>query len=277
MHCENSENQPSLTGSDTQAVILAAGLGSRLGGGSDGRPKCLLDVGGRTLIRHHLEVLNGLGVEDILIVVGHGAEQVMEEVRHAGVMKFNHRYSSTNSLYSLWLTRKWIARSMMVINGDVLADPQIYRQLLEENGNVLAFDSRSGTGEEEMKVRFESNRLLAINKDMDPDHSHGEHLGILKFDARGARALMDEADRLVEEGRVNDWAPAAVHCVAQRIPIKGIDVTALPWTEIDFPEDLEHARKRVWPAIDRRKSAAAAARSSVCDVPPQVVATKPTH
>ena len=164
----------------------------------------------------------------------------------------------------------------MVINGDVLADPQIYRQLLEENGNALAFDSKSGTEEEEMKVRFESNRLRAINKDMGLDHSHGENLGILKFDARGARALLDEADRLVAEGRVNDWAPAAVQSVAQSIPIKGIDVTALPWTEIDFPEDLEHARKRVWPAIDRRKSAAAAARSFVCDVPPHAVTAKLT-
>ncbi len=270
MHCDNFANQRSLT--DTQAVILAAGVGSRLGG--NGRPKCLLDVGGRTLIRHHLEVLDGLGVENILIVVGHGADQVMAEVSHAGVMQFNDRYSSTNSLYSLWLTRKWIAGSMMVINGDVLADPHIYQQLLEADGNALAYDSRSGTEEEEMKVHFESSRLRAINKDMGPGRSHGEHLGMLKFDASGAKELMDEADRLVMEGRVNDWAPAAVHQVAQRIPIQGIDVTALPWTEIDFPEDLEHARKRVWPAIDRRNSAATVARSSFCDVPPHAVAAK---
>lgn len=260
MDCDkNSTRTP---GDRMQAVILAAGVGSRLG--CNGRPKCLMDVGGQTLIGHHLEVLGGLGVENILVVAGHGAEQVMAEVRHTGVIQFNERYSSTNSLYSLWLARKWVSGSMMVINGDVLADPRIYRRLLEAEGNVLAYDSRSGTEDEHMKVRFEASRLHAISKDMCAHRADGEHLGMLKFDADGARELLNEADRLVAEGRVNDWAPAAVQRVARRLPVAGIDVTALPWTEIDFPGDLVHARERVWPAIDGRR---ARADLPSCEVP----------
>ena len=105
-----------------------------------------------------------------------------------------------------------------------------------------------------MKVKFKSDRLHKINKKMRPERSHGEHLGILKFDSAGAQALLDEADRLVGEGRVNEWTPAAVNRLAKRMTIKGIDVSDLPWTEIDFPSDLEHARTKVWPAIDRRNS-----------------------
>lgn len=271
MICDNRVNEQCLTG--TQAVILVAGLGSRLG--SNGRPKCLMDVGGKTLIGHHLEVLDGLGVEDILIVAGHGAEQVTAEVRRPGMIRINDRYASTNSLYSLWLTRQWVSGELLLINGDVLADPQIYRQLVLAEGNALAFDSRSGTEDEHMKVRFESRRLRAISKDMDAGSADGEHLGMLKFDAGGAAALMNEADRLVGEGRVNDWAPAAVQRVARRIAVGGIDVTDLPWTEIDFPEDLAHARSRVWPAIAQRRSAAG--DNSTCDIPPHVCPPKLTH
>ena len=245
--------------SSTQAVILAAGRGTRLGDVAQGQPKCLLEVGGRSLLRHHLSALKGAGVERVLIVAGHGAEKVMAEVRHEGVLQFNETYKHTNSLYSLWLARKWVTESLLVINGDVLASPQIYRRLVESVGNVLAYDSRSGREGEEMKVRFKAKRLHAISKEIDPRHSHGENLGILKFDSSGARVLLAEADRMVTNGRVNDWAPAAVEGAAKSIPIRGLDVSDLPWTEIDFPEDLAHARSQVWPTIDRAAAGGEAA------------------
>jgi len=256
---------------DMQAVILAAGTGSRLGDASDGRPKCLLEVGGQSLIRHHLDALDRIGVEKILVVVGHGADQVMAEVGYSGLLQFNDIYARTNSLYSLWLARKWITGNVMVINGDVLADPQIYHELRNTDGNVLAFDSRSGTQEEEMKVKFKSDRLHKINKKMRPERAHGEHLGILKFDSAGAAALLQEADRMVGEGLVNEWAPAAVNRIAKTMPIHGIDVSRLPWTEIDFPSDLEHARKRVWPAIHGRNSGNGASDRPASNPHPQAL------
>lgn len=241
--------EPTMIGAEAQAVILAAGMGSRLGPVAGGLPKCLLEVGGRTLLQHHLAALNEIGIERVLIVVGHGAGQVMAAARHFGVLQYNEVYSQTNSLYSLWLARKWITGTVMVINSDVLASPQIYRRVLETGGNALAFDSGSGTEEEEMKVRFESGWLCAIGKEMKAEVSHGENLGILKFDRDGARVLMEEADRIVRAGGMNEWAPAAIGGAAKRTRITGVDVGELPWTEIDFPDDLEDARRRVWPAI----------------------------
>lgn len=158
----------------------------------------------------------------------------------------------------------------MVINADVLADPQIYRSLLAEEGNVLAFDPRSGNQAEEMKVQFKEDRLHAINKDMSPDLAHGEHLGIFKFDPEGAGELLAELERFVTEGRVNDWAPAAVNNITQHVPIKGIDVSAHPWTEIDFPDDLQHAIEYIWPAIELRNSLASADYPSSCSILPHV-------
>lgn len=246
-----------------QAVILAAGKGSRLGNASDGRPKCLVEIGGRSLIKHHLDALDMIGIEKTVVVVGHGAAQVMAEVGDSGLLQFNEHYDRTNSLYSLWLARKWVAGNVMVINGDVLADPQVYQVLRDAEGNVLAYDSRSGNREEEMKVKFKSDRLHKINKKMRPERSHGEHLGIFKLDPAGAASLVEEADRMIERGRLNEWAPAAVNRIAKAMPIRGIDVSELPWTEIDFPSDLEHARKRVWPAIHERTTGNGAGDRSV--------------
>lgn len=233
----------------THAVILAAGIGSRLGPAATARPKCLLEVGGRSLLRHHFEALRRAGLRRVTVVAGHLAEQVMKETKCSGVVKFNHTYADTNSLYSLWLVRNWVTGPLMVINGDVLAHPQIYQNLLAAEGCALAFDSRSDCEDEEMKVRFQGGRLTEISKTMNPDVAHGENLGILKFDAQGARVLLEEADRIVSEGRLKEWAPAALDRMAERVPVRGVDTVGLPWTEIDFPEDLEMARKEVWPAI----------------------------
>ncbi|MBK8170498.1 MAG: phosphocholine cytidylyltransferase family protein [Sandaracinaceae bacterium] len=232
-----------------RAIILAAGRGSRLGDASGGTPKCLLTVGGKTLIEHQLAVLHEARVKSITIVVGYAADQIM---RHLGAdydYVLNERFAETNSLYSLWLARRPVEGSVTVINSDVFADPIIYHRVLAARGNVLAFDSASGNDDEHMKVNFDGNQLRAISKTMPAVMSHGENLGILRFNKRGARSLFAEASRLIASGAHNAWAPAALDRVAKDVPIHGIDVRGLPWTEIDFPEDLVRAEKKVWPAI----------------------------
>lgn len=234
---------------DTEAIILAAGLGSRLAEVVGDQPKCLVQVGGRSLLRHHLDALNAVGINRVLIVAGYRAEKVMEEAGSAGVVQFNRDFTETNSLYSLWLARKWVTGSLVLINGDVLADPQIYKRVATAKGCALAYDSGSSLEEEEMKVVFKGGRLQHISKGIASREAHGENLGILKFDRGGAQALLDEADRIVARGRCGDWAPAAVQGIAERVRIQGVDVRGLPWIEIDFPEDLEAAREQVCPKI----------------------------
>ncbi len=236
-----------------QALILAAGRGSRLGGEIGGRPKCLLEVGGRPLIEHQLEALREAGVRRICVVVGYGAEQVLPVVANAGVCQFNYRYAQTNSLYSMWLTRDWIKGPMVMMNCDLMVAPEIIGRVAGAEGNVLAFDSSSGFDGEQMRTSFCSGGVLRdISKRLGPDESDGENVGILKFDSAASAMLFQEASRIVARGGENEWAPAAVGRLAERVEIRGLDVAGLPWTEIDFPEDLDHARERVWPSIRGR-------------------------
>ncbi|MDA0766448.1 MAG: phosphocholine cytidylyltransferase family protein [Verrucomicrobia bacterium] len=187
--------------SGLEAVILAAGVGSRLGEVAGDGPKCLLDVGGKSLLEHQFEALRGIGVERVLVVAGHRADAVIEAVGDRGEVLINERYKETNSLYSLWMARRWISGNVMILNGDVLAAPQIFAALRNAEGSVLAYDSCSGSEEEEMKVRFRFNRLQAISKELRPELSHGESLGVLRFDAAGAGILLEAADQIIRAGR----------------------------------------------------------------------------
>jgi len=209
----------------------------------------LLEVGGKPLIQHQLDVLRSLGIERVYAIVGHQAHKVCAYCDDGCNCIPNTRYAETNSLYSLYLAANHVRGAFMLLNSDVLAHPEVYRRVAAAEGACLAYDSNSGDEDEHMKVSFVNGRLKAIAKDMSPDRVCGENVGILKYDAPTAKMLFAEAASIVEGGNERCWSPAALNNIAERTSIRGVDVAGLPWTEIDFPEDLERARNDVWNAI----------------------------
>jgi choline kinase len=240
----------------SSAVILAAGRGSRLGPLGASLPKCLVEVGGRSLVEHQLGALRELGVRRVVVVVGFRADAVRARLGTRVSYVENTRFADTNSLYSLALAREAVAGPFMLLNSDTLAHPLVYRRVAEQEGSALAYDSRSGGEDEHMKVVFANDRLVRIDKKVPSSEAHGENVGILKFDAAATRRLFERARTLVSEGRENDWAPAAVQALAHDTLVRGVDVADLPWTEIDFPRDLAHATTAVWPSVQRGTVAA---------------------
>jgi choline kinase len=235
-----------------QAVILAAGMGSRLKEVTGGKAKALLEVGGRSLILHQLEALADHGVGPVLVIVGYQADEVRMEIGDRAETLVNERYAETNSLYSLWLARKWIKGPFVLLNCDLFFDPQILEQVLEESGNVLAYDSTSSRGREQTKVAIKQRRVADLGKDLPASSARGESLGLLKFDEEGARAMVQTADALVSRDKQEDaWVIEATRAVCAQVPIYGVNVAGQAWAEIDFPYDLDVARREVWPAIYR--------------------------
>ncbi len=234
-----------------QAVVLAAGTGSRLGEMAEGKPKCLQTIGGRTLLDVQLDILASVGIREVCVVVGYEHEQIRRHVaRRPGCVTIeNPRYAETNSLYSLWEARNWIRGSFLCLNGDVIAHPDIFHRVLAVEGSALAFDSGSGDEPEHMKVATQAGFLGSISKEMPSPKVHGENVGLLQFDTTAAFRLLGEVSAMITAGGVNNWVPAAVDRIADLVPIRCVDIRGLPWIEVDFPEDLEAARNRIWPAI----------------------------
>jgi choline kinase len=234
-----------------QAVILAGGVGSRLQKLTGGKPKCLAEIGGRPLILHQLEALADHGVGPVLMVVGYEHEAIRAVVGGRVEYVVNERFRETNSLYSLLLAREWIKGPFLLLNSDLLFDPQILGRLLEETGNVLAYDSTSSQGREQTKVAIRERRVVDLGKDLPAPSVRGESLGLLKFDVEGATAMLETAQHLIADGNEQAWVIEATRAVCKVAPIYGINVAGLPWAELDFPHDLEKARQEIWPAISK--------------------------
>lgn len=232
-----------------QALILAAGRGSRLGDSGHEVPKCLLEIGRRRLIEHQIEALADAGVGPVHVVVGYGAEEIREIVGMRAEYVVNTRWEQTNSLYSFWLARDAVQDEVLVLNCDVLFAPEIVGRLLDHPGDAFAIDSASGAGREQMKVRTHDGRLVEMSKELPPEQSSGENVGILKLTAETTALAFERAGRLVEAGQEKEWVGAAVNEVARECELHPVDIAGLPWIEIDFAADLARARKEVWPAI----------------------------
>ena len=239
-----------------KAVILAAGKGVRINGGSGGSPKCLLTVGGATLIERQIDVLRSSGISQFVVVVGCGAEQVERVSGPDCIYVRNDRFETTNSLYSLWLSREHLRQGFVVLNADVLFDRRLLALLLDSpHDDALLFEPRATSsqplGDEEMKVKVRDGLLIEISKSIDPRSAHGENVGIARFGESGANLIIELMDELVSSGMHNAWAPKAFHEFALRRPLVAIPTQGCPWIEIDFVEDYEKACSVILPRLQR--------------------------
>ena len=235
-----------------KAIILAAGKGKRLDQIRGGDPKCLLEVGGLSLIERQIQALKTVGVSDIVVVVGFGKEHVKAhcgpEIRYVE----NELHDQTNSLYSLWLTRELLTDGFVVLNADVLFHTQMLADLISarhEDALLVSYAPAATLGDEEMKVKVRQGVVVDISKQMSPDAADGENVGIVKFGPAGAALLIEEMNALVTAGGLKEWAPRAFRAFAARKPLHAISTRGYPWIEIDFPEDYTCARERVLPEL----------------------------
>jgi choline kinase len=258
--------------SGLRAVILAAGSGSRLRPVIGPYPKCLAAVGDRTLLERQLDSLRAHGIDAITVVVGYRREAIEPVCGRDVHFVYNADYATTNSLYSLWLARDLLSEGFVVLNSDVLFHPHLLTRLLASSHDDALLMARREIGtrysDEEMKVHVQNGCVAAIDKALDDELADGENVGIARFGAEGAAALLHHAQQLIAAGAVREWLPRAFHAFSQQRPLHVIETAGYPWIEIDFPDDYTRACRETLPAITANVVPARAPRVSPDTVTP---------
>jgi 2-aminoethylphosphonate-pyruvate transaminase len=233
-------------------VILAAGSGRSLYPLTRGRPKALLDVGGVTLLERLLRQAAAHGLQPV-VVVGYEKERVLEVLRavqpslpaRIEVVE-NPLFERTNTLCSLGLARVACRGSGFVVaDGDLICDDRVMQAVVEEPREaVLAIDRDRVMGDEEVKVVCgEGGRVVEVGKDLAPAAAHGEFLGLARYSAAAGEALFALVDDL-KDGRESAYYEEAVTRLACEREVATVDVSGLPWVEIDFLADYVEALKQ---------------------------------
>jgi choline kinase len=235
-----------------KGVILAAGVSSRLRPLTDLVPKCLLELGGRTILGMTLENFIANGIGDIVIVTGYRDDQIRRFVRTsfpALDVEFvrNDRFETTNNSYSLWLTERVVrGEGVVLMDSDIVFDRRIIG-LLAGTGheNCLAMTLRKTLGDEEIKVQVApGGEICRIGKDVPLRDAAGESIGIEKMSGEFLGALYRILERMITgEHNVNLFYEAAFQeAIVEGAVMMAVDVGELQCIEIDTAEDLNAAR-----------------------------------
>ncbi len=237
-----------------KAVILAAGIATRLRPLTDNTPKCLLKVGDKCILELTLDNILANNVNDIIVVTGYFEDQIKNFIAsHYPELKvkyiYNDVYSSTNNIYSLWLAKESVlGDDMLMMDSDIVFDQQIITRLLASGyDNCLAL-KRHDVGEEEIKVKADNKgRVLEISKEVKPKEAAGESIGIEKFSVDTLYKLFEIMDRkiLVEKDVNRFYEVAFEELVKNGENIFIVDTTDCICMEIDTASDLETAGKMI--------------------------------
>lgn len=242
------------------AVMLAAGVGARLGEGDEAPPKALLSFGGHSLLARHIALLRNAGVDGLTLCVGYRAEALAHEIVQNGGQNFVQTVINPDfhegSLVSLWTARKALASGddVLLMDADVLYDQRLLARLVEtDHANAFLMDRDIEPGEEPVKLCIKDGRIVDFEKRVEHAHDyHGESVGFFRFAPAMADKLAGHVETLVSGGLRDVWYERAIRdlVLAEPDEFGWEEVTGLPWLEIDFRADIARAETEILPRLE---------------------------
>lgn len=238
-----------------KAVILAAGVGKRLWPITQHQPKCLIEIGGRTLLSRYLEALAGVHIRQATIVVGYKQEMIRTavggECRGVEISYLVNEEFHRGSISSLWIARTSLNDDVIIMDADVLFHREILRRLVASPfpNCLLMDDTVKQTGEECMVV-VQGGRVIALSKQMPERYDvAGEGVGFLKVRRADTGHVVESLRGFIEQGRWDMEYEDALLPYFQQVKVGHEKIGGLPWTEIDFPEDVTKAEREILPQL----------------------------
>jgi choline kinase len=227
---------------------LSAGKGSRLLPLTAERPKCLIELSGKSLLEWQLDVLQGAGITDTVIVTGF-RDDLVDAVAAArtGVRTlFNPFYHVADNLGSVWMARSEFDADTLLLNGDTLISPRLLERVLSAEPGAIAVtvDEKERYDADDMKVLRDGDRLLRIGKALDAGQYNAESIGLLAFRGQGGRVFADRVDRMMRgPDGTRRWYLRAIDELARTdTDVRTVSIHGEEWQEVDFHEDVEAAR-----------------------------------
>lgn len=231
-----------------KAVIVAAGLSSRLYPLTLEKPKGLLEVNEQAILKRSINILKSNGIKDISIVVGYKQEVIRETIGNDVKYALNPFYKQCNNMGSLWFAKAFVNDEPFIyLHGDIIYDEKILYSTLNEfsrrKNDIELVTDFGPTDEEAMKVMVDDNHLLIqSNKKISVDESAGEWTGIAYVNQ--SAELFSHIEQIMLSGKLNVYDTYAFTKMAQKgHKIYCSSTNNLPWIEVDFLEDYEEAQR----------------------------------
>lgn len=230
-----------------KALILAAGLGSRLAPLTDNLPKSLVAVNGKPILIKQIENLLMCNVNDITIVSGYKAD-ILEKTVHKIYPKIkiveSKDYANTNNMYSAYLGIKnmGLVDDFLMMNADVFFDSSVIKSLINFEAKDSIVVDIGRYIEESMKVIEKNGKLIQISKNITYSEALGCSIDVYKFSKDAGNAFFRKCEEYIENCDLKKWSEVALNDILATQNFKACPLNGR-WLEIDNHDDLVAAER----------------------------------
>ena len=239
-----------------KALILASGVGKRLGDLTKEIPKCLLPIDSdNVLLDYSLETLKENNINEIIFIIGFAENKLKEHIDKKWKNKFsfkfifNDKFKEYNNLYSAYLAKDIWDDETVLLNSDIIFHSEILHNVIAgkpeglTKQSYLVIDDKKKLDKEDMKVTVnEKGEIKRINKNLEIKSSFGEYIGITYLREKEREKFLESLELNVKNKSFDLYYEDALDQILSSISLFPCSANGLPWTEVDTKEDYEHAK-----------------------------------
>lgn len=243
-----------MSDSNVKAIILAAGMGTRLRPYTNDKPKCLVEVNGKSLLDSQLDILRSASISNITVIGGYKGDMLKDKQVELIV---NDKYDKTNMVFSLFCAEEKLNGECLITYGDIVYSNKILAQLLQSTDDIAVvidknwqtyWESRFPSPLDDAEtLKFTDNNLITEigNKANSLSEINGQYIGLMKFSDKGLQQLKHLYRNLCSKGSCmgKPIKDAYMTDLIQEAINAGYPVKAVPvfsdWIEVDSVSDLQ--------------------------------------
>lgn len=206
------------------------------------KPVSLLEVGGKAILTRQIEALEQAGISDRLVITGFEADQVEQLCAGKASCVFNPFYEICNVAMHLWLVRKEFGSGFVLVYDDILFEANLIKEVVSRGNDIILVVDPTSMDREAEKVVLQDGIVKAIGKDV--TRPFGEFIGVAMFPAGAIPALVSQLEKIAR-ANLGTTFPQLMQGLVDNGLFVRVLATDRPWSDIDFPTDLEEAN-RLW-------------------------------
>lgn len=229
-----------------KAIIMAAGVGSRLSEINGNKPKCLIKAGEQTLIRRIVTQLQQRNINDITVITGYERHLINKELGASVKYFHNPFYRVTNSIASLWLAKNLLNDSVLLMNADLFFEDAVLGMALSQTRNAVMLSDHTRIETADFRFSVRGDIILKTGNTLSNHETDCEYVGIVRIDHSFIKEFRNKLETMIKGQDFNNWWEGVLYSfMDDGVNIFHKDVEGAFWTEIDHIVDYQRLQNWV--------------------------------
>ena len=229
-----------------KAIIMAAGIGSRLSEINDDKPKCLIKAGGQPLIKRIVRQLHQRNINDITVITGYKSHLIEKELGTDVQYFYNQLYRVTNSIASLQLAKNSLEGDVLLMNADLFFEDAVLDMALSQTGNAVMLSDHTRIETADYRFSVRGDIILKTGNTLSNHETDCEYVGIVRIDHSFIKEFRNRLETMIKGRDFNNWWEGVLYSfMDDGVNIFHKDVEGAFWTEIDHIVDYQRLQNWV--------------------------------